>query len=441
MNKKVVFITLAPFENEIHNVLYAKEIFIDRYLREGYFVVAIIFCQKHAPIIEENRLNLKVIYFQSSPFINRLTSAIRSLLARKGSSIFPFYMKKRWLEMYRRRSFKQKILSNIFFIFWGWVSENCLLCLFRKTLSWSNLDSVYKMYNPFLTILPFYFSSSYETEVIGIARNNKSLTIAIPARISAFDDVFYYTKPNLLLVWNELMKQHAIEWHRCDKNPIIPIGILKGDYYKNIALQTKEEFISDNKLVNGRKIISIICGNINVARAYSIAKVLFESKQINKKFQILLRANPDEYERQLEELGKNNEYHIFLFRGFSSNTKENKFRDQIISTAKFLKNSDLIISVASTMCLESLYFNIPNIFLLYGEFRSYYEYDYMGQLLRDRGIKIARNDSELISVVKEYLENPFIDSQERNELFKRYCFSINGDALVRCFNEINKLTE
>ncbi len=442
MNKaKTVFITLAPFENEIHNVLYAKQMFIDKYLEEGYFVVAIIFCQKHRAIIEENRINFKVINFYVPSFINRISLIIRYLLSRRNASRLPFYMKKRWLHASKGRSCKSKILHNTFFILFGWLSENCLLYLYAKTLSMSGLDFIYKRHKPLLTILPFYFASSEEAKVISIAKNNNSLTVAIPARISAFDDVVYYAKTNLLLVWNEPMKYHAVSWHRCDKNSVIPIGILKCDYYKNnnILWQTKESFITSNKLINDRRIVSIICGNISIERACGIAMELFKSNKINIKFQILLRANPDEYENQLKELGKNNEYPVFLFKGFSSNVKENNFLGQIISTGNFIKNSDLIISVASTMCLESLYFNIPNIFLFYEEFRFYYEQDYIRQLLSEKGIKFVRNDSELIFALKEYLENPFVDTEERGRLFKKYCYSVNGDALNRCFYEISKL--
>ncbi len=438
---KTVFITLAPFENEIHNVLYTKELFIDKYLRDGYLVVVIVFCQRHAPLVKENNPNLRIIYFQSLQFINIIASAIYFLLASKGSPRFPPYMKRRWAGMCQNRSIKKKIFGYISFILIGWLTENCLLYLYSKVLSWSNFDAIYKIYNPSLTILPFYLSSSEEAKVVAIAKNNNSLTVAIPARISAFDDVFYYTKPDLLFVWNELMKNYAIMWHGVKRESIIPVGILKCDYYKNknIVLQTKEEFINASKLVSGKKIISIICGNIDVGRACDIAKGLFQSGKIDSAFQVLLRANPDEYERQLKVAAGIKEYPIFLARGFSSNIKENKILGQIISTANFLKNSDLVISVASTMSLEFLYFDIPNIFLVYEEFNLYYAYDYLKPLLNEKGMKFVRNSNELISAVNEYLNNPSIDLEERRELFKKYCFSIDGDALTRCFHEINKL--
>lgn len=440
-DNRTIFIVLPPFENEIHNVLYAKELFIEKLLKEGYSVIAIVFYDKHRSIIEEMIPNYQVICFNSSGFISAILSEIRYFLACKGASRLPFYMKMRWRGASRGDSFKEKLLKNAFFIIAGWLNEKNLFYIYRKIAVRLDISRLYKTYSPFLTILPFYYSSAKETEIIAVARNNNCMAVAIPARISAFNDVFYYTKPDLLLVWNEIMKQEALDWHGCNKNSVVPIGILKCDYYKDkdYLLQTQKEFIRSNNLLDDRRIISIICGNITVGRAYEIAKALFYSKQIKFKFQILLRANPDEFENQIKSLAKKEEVPVFFLRGFSSDIKKYKIRDQIISTANFLKSSDLIISAASTMCIESLYFNVPNIYLRYDEFNFYYEFDYIRSLLNERGLKFVKSDEELIDAVNEYLENPLLDSEQREKLFRKYCHSFDGNALANCFNEISKI--
>ena len=63
-NNKTIFIVFPPFENEIHNVIYAKELFIDKLLKEGYFVVVVAFCDKHKSLIEKMAQNFRVISFQ-----------------------------------------------------------------------------------------------------------------------------------------------------------------------------------------------------------------------------------------------------------------------------------------------------------------------------------------------------------------------------------------
>ncbi len=292
-----------------------------------------------------------------------------------------------------------------------------------------------------MTIFPFYSSSLKETEIIAVARNNNSTTVAIPARISTCDDTFYYAKPDLLLVWNELMKEQLICWHGCDKNSVLTAGILKCDFYRknDYTSESELEFRKINGLLDGHKIISIICGNISCVRAYEIASSLLNSGQIKFKFQILLRANPDMFDSQLNGLKTKEKLPVFLLRGFSSDVNRYSIKGQIISTSNFLKNSDIIISVASTMCLESLYFNKPNIYLMYDEFMYYYAFDYMQPLLSEPGIKFVRNEAELIASVNAYLENPSLGSLQREGLFRKYCHSTEGDASDNCFGEINKI--
>ena len=437
---KTIFIVLPPYE-EIHSVLYAKELFVKKLINEGYLVVAIACEYKDISIVEEEALNYRLVRINSFGFTNSLLFWVRYVLACKGISRLPFYMKLRWDKVFKNSRLKTKLLKSILFLISLLFKEETLFYVYRKIASVLQITKLYQVHRPLMTIFPFYFSSLRETEIIAIARNNNSTTLAIPARISTCDDVFYYAKPDLLLVWNELMKRQVKSWHGCNINSVVPIGILKCDYYKSedYIAQTQEEFIRNSGLLNDRKIISIICGNISCIRAYQIARTILNSKQIKFKFQVVLRANPDKFEDQLKSLKGKDGLPIFLLRGFSSDIKKYAISNQIISTADFLKNSNVIISVASTMCLESLYFNTPNIYLIYEEFKRYYKYDYMQPLLDEQGIKFVRNDAELIDAVNGYLENHLLGSMQREELFRRYCFSIDGNALDNCFNEIAKI--
>jgi hypothetical protein len=437
---KTVFIVFPPYQ-EIHNVLYTKELFIKKFLNEGYLVVAIACGYEDTSNIQEEASNYRLVRIDNLGFVSLILFWVRYILACKGIPRLPFYMRLRWEGVFKNSRLKTKLLKSILFMISILLKEDIIFYIYRKISSVLPISKLYQVHKPFLTILPFYLSSLQETEIIAVARNNNSTTVAIPARISTCDDVFYYAKPDLLLAWNELMKKQLISWHGCNKNSVMPIGILKCDYYKrkDYISQTQGEFKRINGLFNDSKIISIICGNISCFRAYEIASSLFNSRQIKFKFQILLRANPDRFEEQLKSLNNKDGLPVFLLRGFSSDINKYAIREQIISCANFLKNSDIIISVASTMCLESLYFNIPQIYLIFEEFKHYYNYDYIQPLLNEPGIKFVHDDTELIDAVNRYLENPLLENRQREELFRKYCYSIDGNALGSCFNEIAKI--
>lgn len=445
-DNKTVFIIIPPTDKV--DILYTKEIFINAFLRKGYFTVIIFINSRDRFFIEGE--NCKAVCFNESNFIMNLSRALHYLLYRRKFLQPSICMKDFWREFFKlffleRRKFKEK-LKRLLFIVLGCFKENKLIGIQKKILHHTNISCLYKRYAPCLTVFPCY--GYYEETVIAeVARYHNSITVAIPKRFYTLDigcSFYCAAKADLLLVWNEAMKEQAVRWHRYNNASVVSIGIVKCDYYKdkNIVLETKDEFISRNNLYRDRKIISIICGNIDLKMAYTIAKMLCASKQIRAAFQIMIRANPASFEEQLKELRHAEDIHnfpIFLVEGFSFSSEIDAFKKGIISTANFLKNSDLIISAASTMMFESLYFNAPNILLIHEQFRSYYDNYLIRSLINEEGIAIVKNNDELIAAVDCYLENPSIDIEQRKRLFKKYCYSVHGDALDRFFNEIEKL--
>ena len=449
-DNKTVFIIIPPTDKI--DILYVKEIFIKAFLKKGYFAVVVFVNSRDRFFIEGE--NCKVTCFDESNFIMNLSRVVHYLLYRQKFLQHSICMKDFWRGFFKllfleRKKFKEK-LKRLSFIVLRCFKEEKLIDIQKKVLCHTNISRLYRRYAPCLTVFPCY-AYYEETVIAAIAQYNGSITVAIPKRFYTLDigieriySFYCAAKADLLLVWNDIMKEQAVKWHGYSNGSVVPIGIVKCDYYKdkNIVFETKEEFISKNNLYRDRKIISIICGNIDLKMAYTIAKMLCASTQIRTGFQIILRANPDSFEEQLRELRHTEDIDnspIFLVKGFSFCTKIDAFRNDVISAANFLKNSDLIISVASTMMFESLYFNTPNIFLIHEQFRSYYDNYLMRSLMNEKGIAIVKNDDELITAVDRYLKNPLIDIEQRQRLFKKYCYSVHGDALDRFFNEIDKL--
>lgn len=439
-----IFVVFPVFEEEIHNALYALDLFVLPLSARGYSVTAVVFSDKHGQLIRAAAPRCQIARIRGRGFIAPALSWLRFLLAHTTVPRLPPHMKARW----RRQQLEGAGLARQWLragtgAMARWIGADRIRRLHGWLARRGEAQDLYRAQRPFLTLLPFYCSRAEEMEILAAARHSRSLSVGLPARISTGDDVFYYARPDLLLVWNAVMREQILGWHGGDRDTVAPVGMVKCDYYRrqDYGFQTRAEFVRQNGLAENKKIISIICGNIRAQRACELAVALFKSGSIPSAFQVLLRANPDEFEQQRHSLAAREGFPIFLVRGFSSDTTRQSLRDQIISTGSFLKNSDVVISVASTMSLESLYFDVPNIYLLHDEFRFFYDFDWAGDLLQEPGFKRARNDGELIAAINECLEDPVADRAARENLFRKYCYSTAGDARDRCFEQIHRRLE
>ena len=437
-NKTIFYIPAPGF---LHNMVIGIEIILKKLIAGGYNVVIILLDKEHRIPLSGLNDDCEIYTFKESTLITLPLSVIRFVLAKKNLPNLPTHMTNGWNEMNFYNSLIKKIFQMLSFTFLGCLSESKLLFLFNKIVLFTKVQKLFKLRSPFLSIFYAYVSSLDEAIVVSAAKNVQSKTVSIPDRFAAFTEVFYYTKTNLILVWNEMMREQAIKWHRCENSTIKPIGILRVDAFKisNKKLQSRDEFIQSNGLVKGRKIISLIGGNISLSEASRIGKLISSSKEIQVKIQILYRSQPGSFEKDLKCLKSLKDENLFLIKGFSSKFKESEIQNQLLNTANFLKNSDVIISLASTMGVEALYFNIPCIFLMYGNTEDlfWYKQDHIAMLLQKEGIKIVQNDLELIKSVKYYLINPALDIHTQVNLFGKYCHLVNDDSIQRCYKEIN----
>gem|GEM_PF-4098369 len=440
-NKKTVFYIASP--GFPHNTIIGREIILKKLIAQGHNSVVIIFDKKTEDIFSNLGADCKVYLFKENRFLMRILRILRFILAGENFPNLPPQMQAGWIDSVSGKNKEKNILKQLIYFFLNCLSVNQIIFLFNKITLLTSTQRLYRSYSPFLSIFYGYVSTIDEAIIVAAAGNTQSKTISMPDRIAAFTDVFYFSKTDLILVWNNLMRKQALEWHGCESNAVKAIGILRVDAYKacDKKLQSRDEFIQTNGLIKNRKIISIIGGNISIFEADRIEKLLSSSGKIRKDIQVLYRPRPGLFSSELQLAQSLKNDNLFLSRSYpQAFAKDQSDDSQLLNTPNFLKNSDVVLARASAMGVEASYFNVPVIFLTYGEREIAYleQQDHLAMLLKEGGLRVAKNDQELIDALRHYLENPPSDVNAGNDNSARSGDLTDEDSLQRCYREINE---
>jgi CDP-glycerol glycerophosphotransferase (TagB/SpsB family) len=102
-----------------------------------------------------------------------------------------------------------------------------------------------------------------------------------------------------------------------------------------------------------------------------------------------------------------------------------------------LYNSDLVIYVATTLGIDALVFNKPQIIIDFDGFENkkytdsvkrYHDEDHMKKMLALGGVRVVKDQEELISAINDYLEDPSIDNDGRQKMTRQQLYISDGKS-------------
>ncbi len=99
VDHKRIFVVFPVFEDEIHNALYALDLFVDPLVSKGYSVTAVVFSERHKKIIQDRAGQYQIACLRGSGFISRALAWLRYLLAQLNVPRLPPYMKARFVRI------------------------------------------------------------------------------------------------------------------------------------------------------------------------------------------------------------------------------------------------------------------------------------------------------------------------------------------------------
>jgi hypothetical protein len=319
--------------------------------------------------------------------------------------------------------------------------ETFLLHIKNHAFSGHALNQLYNDFQPVLTILSW--GGVYEPcpQVHRSARKFGCRTISIDASWDCMDELTAIPKVDRLLVWNEPMKREAVQKHRYNPTTISVVGPLRCDFYRRQEYRvSREEFFKKLGLDHNRRLLTLAINRGNPEIYCRIVDLLMEAdreRRLCHPIQIYVRlapwSNPESF-RRIKEYGHAQVRASYNFSG--STLVQEK---EIIETVNLLQHSDILLSVLSTLILESAFFNTPNISLRLPEFRTLYERDFLTPLYETGGVAFVDDLPALLQAVNRYLADPQHDAQGRKAILRFLCHGGDGMVKKRVLGEIERI--
>jgi hypothetical protein len=313
-------------------------------------------------------------------------------------------------------------------------------------------EAMFEKHNPDLVVVTRVLRASPDYPILKEATLRKLPVIAL---VSSWDNFttkgFFPFGVKKLVVWNDVMKQEAIELFGFPEENILVTGIPRFDtYFKKPPLRSREEFFSDYELDTDKKLVTYTTGNkslvlppgdntsAEVEVAGALAKAISTGKIPNA--QLLVRLHPLAEYSDFEPLDKIESVTVQV------PGKVDKFRDRLFSAkddleiAETLKHSDLILNVASTMTIDSAVFDTPSLSVSYDARRELpflhsckriYEYEHYRKLRETGGVHMVHSESEMLEEVYNYLADPSLNEDGRRAIIEQQCKFTDGKAGAR----------
>jgi len=321
--------------------------------------------------------------------------------------------------------------------------------LMRMSNRARDYKEIFDRHKPDLVVVTRVLRASPDYPILKEAADRKLPVIAL---VSSWDNFttkgFFPFGVKKLVVWNDVMKQEAIELFGFPEKDIYMSGIPRFDnYFNKKGIRTKEVFFKAFHLDLNKKLITYTTGNKslvlppgdNTSAEVDIAKHLADS--INKgelgDSQLLVRLHPLAEEEDFQPLlgipnvvlqvpGKNDAFRDRLFS-----------KQDDVEIAETVLYSDLVLNVASTMTIDSAVFDTPSLSVSF-DIRSplpmehsakrIYEYEHYRKLRETGGVHMVHSAEEMIEQARNYLINPNFNQEKRKAIVDQQCKFTDGKS-------------
>ncbi|MYM60752.1 hypothetical protein GTG28_16100 [Vibrio sp. OCN044] len=405
-------------------------------VEDNYDVTYITFKDSQIDYILRNK-NKKVVSFKIGIFQKILR---KIFLPLEKLQLYSFYQKHKTktLDKYIKRDrqlflfFLYFNLSKILGKFYGkydFFSSHYPLFLPRKIrslIALSNYILVLSSDDPIdkAILKTAYNKSTYSTLLIHSWDN-------LPAR------GFFSASPNRVLVWNEVMKQQAVELHGISSDSISIIGVPQFFGYKKFADMVDRKFFYETYgLEKGYKVITYTC---SASRVFPDEPLFIEyliDIMRNEDVYIIIRLHPTERISQ----------YISFFSGIEKviidepsgnfaakvNDKISDSKEDIYKFISLMKYSDVVINLASTISLDAIIFDSPVICIAFNidssisksswnNAKEWYKSTHYDFIVKSGAISIVTDKKQLYECISRHIENPDFGHKQRCDLSRFFC--------------------
>lgn len=262
--------------------------------------------------------------------------------------------------------------------------------------------------------------------------------------------------PDRVLVWSEQMRREMTEFHRVPGPCISTTGVLYFDqYFSPQKLQTRAEFCRTMSIPENCRILHFATGDSAIMKCNGafirILHRIVESGELGMPCHLLVRVSPkDLYDLYKEFEGLPN-LTVQYPKGKGAVYGGHRWipeKGEENERASTIKNSDIILSVSSSMVLDASCFDVPTVNLAYDagmpvrpweSVERFYQYTHAQPVLEEEATYVVRSDAELVAALKLALSQPQDKAGQRRSLLRRLVQFTDGRSDERVAAELRRL--
>ena len=297
---------------------------------------------------------------------------------------------------------------------------------------------LFDKYMPDLVFLP-NVAHSPDLELLAEAKRQKIKTVGMCGSWDHFNKYFVPLRADILLAWNEPLKNEALEFEAYKKENIRMVGFPQFDAYLNDSLyESREEYLKSKGFPPDCKIIFFASEGAYSLDGPDIIDMMtkwIENGDLPKNSRIILRFYPGV--KTEEEAYRNFLNHPLVYIDRVDNWS---YRENFIAFINTLRNADIIISTYSTISVEAVVFDRPLININFDGYHnrlpdeSVKRLEYFSHFIHVSGTGALSNvnsEAELKSALSLYLASPDTLHREREALQRKMCFRLDGKSSLR----------
>jgi hypothetical protein len=254
--------------------------------------------------------------------------------------------------------------------------------------------------------------------------------------------------PDGALVWSDEMKEQLLQFHPFEPELIKVVGVLYFErYFQRQGLLSREEFCKTLNISPDKKIIHYATGDSSIIKCNQefirILQRIVRSGKLVQPCHLLVRVSPKDIFSLYKEFEGTPDTTIQYPLGEGSLYGSNKWlpaADEDSNRASTILNSDVILSVSSSMVLDAICFDLPVINLAYDadlpvlpkhSVEHFYRFTHAQTVLEEKATWLVKNERELIDALNEALKHPEKKKTERSNLFRRIIQFSDGNTAQR----------
>ena len=330
------------------------------------------------------------------------------------------------------------------------VREESRYELIDRTISHPAAERLFDRHQPALLVAssPGLIYSEVPVLRTAVQRGVRSMAVD-PSWDNFTNKLLPVRRVNRLIVWNDLMKQQAVDLHGYAPAEVRIAGAPQWDvYFRNNLVTSREAFFRRIGADPARRLITLTTTPRELyAHHDHVLRVMLRAmaaRQWRHDAQILVRLHPrDDLNAYAEFQGVP---HVIVEKPFRPTVKTGDGLaiditiDNQQHLADTMRHSDVVVNVASTIAIEASIVDTPVVNVAFdGETpsewvrsaRRYYRFTHYVNITSQGAVRVAEQPDQLVDLVGRYLDDPSIDRDGRRRVALEQCQFLDGHSADR----------